>query len=111
MNELPFRGSSSSYSRSIVPRANRATTQDEGPKTKKRKLDDAKTSEQQKSVKIQKLQKAISSLERTVERYDKEKERRAMLIFFEFVIFENGQLYPRNDVNLHCKVCLCSFYL
>ena len=92
MNELPFRGSSSSYSRNIVPRANRATTQDEGPKTKKRKLDDAKTSEQQKSVKIQKLQKAISSLERTVERYDKEKERRAILIFFEFVIFENRQL-------------------
>ena len=61
MNELPFRGSSSSYSRNIVPRANRATTEDEGPKTKKRKLDDAKTSEQQKSVKIQKLQKAISS--------------------------------------------------
>ena len=117
MNELPFRGSSSSYSRNIVPRANRATTEDEGPKTKKRKLDDAKTSEQQKSVKIQKLQKAISSLERTVERYDKEKERRAILIFFDFVIFENGQLHTRNDVkyayvvftfdNRTTILCLC----
>ena len=75
MNELPFRGSSSSYSRNIVPRANRATTQDEGPKTKKRKLDDTKTAEQQKSVKMQKLQKAISLSERIVEKHSKEKEQ------------------------------------
>ena len=81
MNELPFRGSSSSYSRNIVPRENRATTQDEGPKTKKRKLDDAKTSEQQKSVKMQKLQKAISLSERIVEKHSKEKEQGWYLCF------------------------------
>ena len=87
MNELPFRGTSSSYPRVIVHRENRATTHDEGPKTKKRKLDDAKTSEQQKSLKIQKLQKAISLSERIVERDGKEKERRAILLFFNSCLF------------------------
>ena len=73
MNELPF--GDSPYSRNITSHANRATTHDEGPKTKKRKLDDAKTSEQHKSVNMQKLQKAISLSQRIVEKHSKKKEQ------------------------------------
>ena len=84
MLELPFGGSPYSTPRLHMPRTKRST-QDEGPKTKKRKLDEPepKALVQPKSLNIQKLQKALTKVisERRTESTQKEKEIRVILIF------------------------------
>ena len=92
LDELPFGGSPYSLPVNPLPRIPslprlKFSTHDEGPKTKKRKIEEDKVSEQQKSLKIQKLQNAMRNAQRSVvnlERWGKETQVK----FFCVVIYE-----------------------